>query len=146
MNFNAWMDSDYFWLYAILTVWFSIAAVLAYNESIEKHQKFVFFDFVALVLKKTVVVAFNILSHISQIDSKNEVKNSPKIITNVKMQHRSVVVISTYNNARSSFGIPNAQLVNWTSSSVTVRIPLGSRYVIRTMDPSGTTIDNYIES
>ena len=59
MNFNAWMDSDYFWLYAILTVWFSIAAVLAYNESIEKHQKFVFFDFVALVLKKTVVVAFN---------------------------------------------------------------------------------------
>ena len=145
MNFNEWMDSDYFWLYAILTVWLSIAAVLAYNESIEKHQKFVFFDFVASLLKKTVVVAFNIVSHNSQTDSKSEVKNSPTI-TNVKMQNRSVIVFSKHNNATSSFGIPNAQLVNWTSSSVTVRIPSGSGFIIRTMNSSGTLTDNYIES
>ena len=145
MNFSEWIDSDYFWLYAILTVWLSIAAVLAYKESIEKHQKFVFFDFVASVLKKTVVVAFNIVSHNSQTDSKSEEKNSPTI-TNVKMQNRSVIVFSKHNNATSSFGIPNAQLVNWTSSSVTVRIPFGSGFVIRTMNSSGTLTDNYIES
>lgn len=37
MNFNAWIDSDYFWLYAILAVWFSIAAVYS-QTTILNHE------------------------------------------------------------------------------------------------------------